>query len=218
MRTAQDIYTAYRIMPNLQQHQLRVAAVGKMICDNFSGPLDAQSVTLACLFHDMGNIIKFDLDVFPQFWGQEGREYWEQTKADWIQRYGDDEHAAALAVAREIGLPENVCTLIDETRFSRLDAAKESTSFEGKVVKYSDLRVGPFGILSMEERLEEGRKRYAEKKRYDTPDGRERYARSTEAARQIEKQIFEKCSIKPEYITDVSAAPIIEELRNYPIA
>ena len=70
----------------------------------------------------------------------------------------------------------------------------------------------------MEERLEEGRKRYAQIKGYDTPEGRERYRRSTGAAQEIEKQIFEKCSIKPEDINDASVAPIIEELRNYPVA
>ena len=63
----------------------------------------------------MGNIIKFDLDVFPQFWEPEGKDHWQQIKDEWIQKYGDDEHAAALAIAREIGLPEN-CVLAESGR------------------------------------------------------------------------------------------------------
>ena len=218
MRTAQDIYDAYRIMPNLQLHQLRVAAAGKIIADHFSGTLDGNAIIIACLFHDMGNIIKFDLDVFPEFREPEGLEYWRRVQREWVAKYGNDEHAASNEIAREIGLPQHVRTLIDETRFSRLEAARDDASFEQKIVKYADLRAGPFGILPMAERLEEGRLRYAGKKGYNTPEGSERYRRSAEAAAEIGKQIFAHCSIKPEDINDASAAPFIEELRNYPVA
>jgi 5'-deoxynucleotidase YfbR-like HD superfamily hydrolase len=217
MRTVAEIYTAYRIMPALQMHQLRVAAVGKLVCDNFAGGIDANAVVLACLFHDMGNIIKFDLSVFPEFREPEGIDYWQGIKDEWIAKYGTDEHGASNEIAKEIGLPESVRTLIDETRFSRLQAARDGASYEGKIVKYADMRVSPFGIVAMAERLEEGRKRYAEKKGYNTPEGREQYQISIEAASGIERQIFAQCSIKPEDINDRSAAQIIEELRNYPI-
>ena len=33
MRSTRDIYDEYRIPPWLQLHQLRVAAVGKMVCE-----------------------------------------------------------------------------------------------------------------------------------------------------------------------------------------
>ena len=217
MRTAQEIYQAYRIMPNLRLHQTRVAAVGRMVADHFSGPLDENAVILACLFHDMGNIIKFDLSVFPQFLEPEGREYWQSVKDGYLQKYGPDEHAASLAIAKEIGLPEAVCVLIDETRFSRLEAARDDASFEQKLVKYADLRAAPLGILSLEDRLEEGRVRYSQKKGYDTPEGRERYRFSKSAAIEIETQIFSHCSTGPDDINDATVAPLIEELRNYPV-
>ena len=67
MRDVQEIYDAYRIMPSLQLHQLRVGAAGKLIAEHFSDSLDERSVVLACLFHDMGNIIKSDLVTFPDF-------------------------------------------------------------------------------------------------------------------------------------------------------
>ena len=35
MRKILDIYDEYKIMPNLQEHMLRVAAVASLICDNF---------------------------------------------------------------------------------------------------------------------------------------------------------------------------------------
>jgi hypothetical protein len=218
MRTAQEIYDAYRIMPNLQMHQLRVAAVGRIVAEHFSEPLDAKSVVLACLFHDMGNIIKFDFTTLPEFLEPEGLSYWQRSKDEWIATYGHDEHAASLAVAKEIGLSEDVQKLIDETRFSRLEAARDGVSFEQKLVKYADLRAAPLGILPLLDRLEEGRVRYAERKGYNTPEGREKYRLSTNAAIEIEKQIFEHCSIKPEDINDASVAPLIEKLRTYGIA
>lgn len=218
MRTVLEIYDAYRIIPNLQMHQLRVAAVGKIIADNFSEPLDSKSVVLACLFHDMGNIIKFDFKTLLHFLEPEGLAYWQASKDEWIAKYGPDEHAASLAVAKEIGLSENVQGFIDGTRFSRLEAARDGASFEEKIVKYADMRAAPLGVVSLLDRLEEGRVRYAERKGYNTPEGREKYRLSTAAAIEIEKQIFEYCSVRPEDINDTSVAPLIEELRNYPVA
>ncbi|MDR3570988.1 MAG: HD domain-containing protein [Candidatus Pacebacteria bacterium] len=218
MWTIPEIYEAYHIMPNLQMHQLRVAAVGKRICDHFSGELDSQAVILACLFHDMGNIIKFDLNYFPKFLEPQGKAYWESVKADYLHKYGADEHAASNEIAKELGLPEHVRILIDEVRFSRLALARDSADFEGKIVKYSDLRVSPFSVVSVMDRLEEGKGRYATKKQYETPEGVARYEAGVEAAQAIEQQIFECCSIRPEEINDETVAPLIEELRNYSLA
>jgi hypothetical protein len=47
-----------------------------------------------------------------------------------------------------------------------------------------------------------------------TPEERDRLVA---CGQEIEKQIFAKCKIKPEDITDASVAPIIEELRNFVI-
>jgi hypothetical protein len=218
MRTAAEIYGSYRIMPSLQLHQLRVAAAGKLICDHFVGEIDTSVVILACLFHDMGNIIKSDLSVFPEFVRPQGLEYWESIKRDYLETYGPDEHAATNAIAHEIGLPENVRRVIDDARFSRLESARDEAGFESKIEKYCDLRAGPFGILSLDARLAEGRSRYAEKKGYDTPEGQERYRSATDAVHDIEKQIFARCTFTPEDINDERVAPIIEALRNYPVA
>ncbi len=64
MRKISEIYEEYKIMPNLREHQLRVAAVAAQICDNFNKPLNKKEIITACLLHDMGNIIKFKLELF----------------------------------------------------------------------------------------------------------------------------------------------------------
>jgi hypothetical protein len=62
-----DIYKDYQIPDNLQLHQLRVAGVAKLTFDNWlSEKPDINLITSVCLLHDMGNIIKFDFEKFPQ--------------------------------------------------------------------------------------------------------------------------------------------------------
>lgn len=216
MKTVQDVYMEYNIMPNLQMHQLRVAAVGKTICDNFSGEIDPKTVLLACLFHDMGNIIKFDLNVFPEFLKPQGLAYWQEVQNEYFNKYGKEQHAANHAIAVELGLPEKVIECINDVDFSKVEMTLESGSIEKKVCEYSDLRVAPYGIRPMRDRIADIEERY--RKRSQKTGDVDRIAPLTAAAEDIQRQIFEQCSIKPEDITDSSLAPLIEELRNYQVA
>ncbi len=216
MRTPADIYAEYKIMPSLQLHQLRVAAVAKLICDNLDKPIDERNVVLACLFHDMGNIIKSDLTKFPDFRADKGLEYWEGVKASFIKKYGKNTHEANVAIAKEIGLPAATISYIDSVSFSNLDTIVASASYEQKICEYADTRVGPYGILPLRERLEEARSRYvASGKNYYTEEG---YARLSKAAEELEEQIFAEVSITPQHINDAAITPVIEELRTYAVA
>jgi len=203
-------------MPSLALHQLRVAAVAKSICDSFTSPIDTSSVMLTCLFHDMGNIIKSDLVAFPEFLKPEGPEFWKQVKDDFVRTYGTEEHEATLIIAKEIGLSETVRTLITNIGFSKLPATRDGDSFEQKVSEYADLRAGPLGVLSMNERLEEARRRYANRNS-DMPKDQQTYEEHLEAAEEIERQIFARTRIVSRDITEESIQPLIEKLRSYEI-
>ena len=217
MRTVREIYTAYRIMPSLQMHQLRVAAVAKLIVDNFQQSIDTQVVLLSCLFHDMGNIIKSELSQFPEFSEPEGVEHWQGVKEEFVSKYGENAHDANVAIAREIGVLESVIFEIDSFSFGNLAKIATGNSFELKISKYGDLRTGPYGILSMQERLEEARARYvaqgSDRKHY-TKDG---FVELSHAAESIETQIFERCRIAPSDINDVTVLPLFKELSEYPV-
>ncbi|MDP3646345.1 MAG: HD domain-containing protein [bacterium] len=216
MRTPREIYLAYKIMPNLQLHQLRVAAVGKLICDNFLKPIDAQSVILAGLFHDMGNIIKSDFAQLSEFIKPEGAEYWESVKAEFIKTYGDSAHNANVAIAKEIGVNDGVVALINGVSFANMDTIVEGDSYEQKICEYADTRVGPFGVLSQIERLDEARQRsIARGKNYYSEDG---FNTLSAVASQLEHQIFEFTKLRSEDIDDASVAPIIEQLWDYPVS
>ncbi len=208
MRTPREIYAQYNIMPNLQLHQLRVAAVGKLVCDSFKQPVNANDVVLACLFHDMGNIVKFKLDAFPEALQPEGLEYWEKQKAATIQKYGPAQHQVSETIAQEIGLSDSVIRMIGNSGVSRIPEILASDSNELKMLQYVDLRVAPAGIVSLEERFEDFARRYADDKD----------AELFETGKELEGKIFANATIKPEDITDAAAAPIIEELWEYPVA
>ncbi len=209
MSTPRELYEAYRIMPDLRLHQLRVAAVGKRICNHFSEPIDTDEVVLACLFHDMGNIVKFDLGYFPEALEPRGREYWEQVKRETEERYGTEQHEVSAAIGREIGLSEQALNMIVHAGYRDMPAIVESENWAWKMLKYADLRVAPHGVVSLEERFADFAVRYRSK-----VSDRETLAQG----KTLEAQIFAHASIQPEDITDATVAPLIEELSEYPVS
>ena len=215
MRTVQEIYSAYRIMPSLRLHQLRVTAVAKIICDNFSESLNEHDILIACLLHDMGNIIKFDLNYFPEHLEPEGLEYWQGVKNEFFEKYGGDEHHATETIAKEIGISDISFSYLSAIGYRNLEDALRDASFERKICAYADMRVSPYSICSIEERISEGRKRYAGRK--DKEMSPERLQALDNALRELEKRIFGKMKIKPEDIREERARNIIVGLEDFEI-
>jgi 5'-deoxynucleotidase YfbR-like HD superfamily hydrolase len=214
MKKIIDIYKEYEIMPSLQQHMLRVAAAAYLICDNFDVNLPKNEIITACLFHDMGNIIKSDLKKFPDFLEPEGLSYWAQVKNKYIEKYGNEEHFATEVIAKEMDLPLKIVDIIKQIGFSNATKNELEKIFEYKICNYSDLRVGPYGVLSLNERTKEAHERYKDRKHSLSSDSFESLSSSL---KNVEKQIFERCKIKPEDINDESIAPIVLELKNFVI-
>ncbi len=211
MRTVEQIYNEYQLMPILQMHQLRVAAVAQFICENFSEEIDSESVITACLFHDMGNILKSDFSVFPEAVEKEGIEYWQNVKDDYVRKYGKDEHKATIMIAKEIGLPEKVREIIDSIGFGKSPSVAREGSYEQKIAVYADARVGPHGVLSLADRLKDFEKRYA--KRYLNDKSEEEKKSSRDAYFIIEKQIFSHTKISPQDITEEKISAFIPKLK-----
>lgn len=193
----------------LALHQLRVAAVVSVILDNFTGPVHKENVLKAALLHDMGNIVKSNLDPAAPINAQysaEDLKHWNQVKSEYIAKYGSDAEAATLPICREIGVEDGVLDLITGMNFDHVcDIA--AGSVEKKIVKYGDLRVGFFGVLSMRDRIADANVRY---------NG----VFSDElirCAEQMEHSIFSLCTIQPGDITDDSIRDRIEKLKNYEI-
>jgi len=207
MRNILDIYKQYKIPENLQLHQLRVASVAKILAQAcIKERLPVETIVEACLLHDMGNIVKFKFEQFPEFFELEGLEYWQNIQKEFIEKYGNDDHLATLAIVGEIGLPREISLYVDHIIGDRVEAITDP--IVGVVIaKYADVRVGPKGVMSLHVRLEDFRTRYV---------GRisDEYVDNTILVfEEAEKDIFEYVSMKPEDITDALIAPIIEELK-----
>ncbi len=217
----QDIYTQYRLMPSLQLHQRRVAGVAQIICQNINVKVDSENVILACLLHDMGNIIKFKLDLFPEFLEPEGLDYWKKVKQDYRKKYGDDEHVATMNISQEIlkgatpksGVaPKNkrILELVEAIGFSNAKLNYESSDFGRKIATYADMRVTPHGVASMKERLADGRMRFNIRKP-EQADG-VFFEEMAGYLEKIEDQIVSHMTLKPEDITEKMVQKVIPEL------
>src|SRR4030043_567269 len=210
-----EIYEKYKIMPQLQLHQLRVAGVALLICNNLEKSLDKGSIMSACLLHDMGNIIKFKLDLFPENLKPQGINYWKSVKKEYLNKYGEGDHMATHKICKELGVSSEVLRIIKSFGFSQVLRINESKKYNFKVDVYSDMRVAPNGITSLGKRLSEAKKRYAGKiKAKYTYKEFDNYASIWKIN---EKQIFTHCKIKPEDITEEKVKLLFDLLRNFEI-
>lgn len=153
-----EIYEKLGISPNLQEHMLRVTSVSLYILQHWNGP-EIQSNTLQSilLLHDVGNIVKFDLQKNPEFLGDEIKriDYWTKRQAETVEKYGTDDHEATMAMLEELGIPDEIRQRIYGMSYWDVENVKNGSDWYLKIALYSDLRVGPFGILTLQERLDD---------------------------------------------------------------
>lgn len=217
MRNILEIYEQYKIMPNLSLHQLRVASVIALIIKNLDIEVDRDVAIEAGLLHDMGNIIKFDLNYFPEFSEPLGLEYWQKVQNEYFEKYGRDEHEATQKILKELNVNPRVIEIDSNMVFGNLCIDRDGNDIELKLLHYADMRVGPHGILSYEERMEDARKRYENKLDDEMTREKDRRDILLNCGKDIEHQIFEHCKIRPEDVNDTTIAPILEELKGYMI-
>lgn len=197
-------------MPNLQLHQLRVAAVAMQIADAFDMPLNKKDLAIGCLLHDIGNIVKFRLREFPEMLKGEDVEYWENIQKEYIEKYGPEEHDANLGLAKDIGVSKEILDIVDAVGFHNWCVVKDGKSWEHKIASYADSRVAPFGVMSLNDRLMDANRRYKDVSH--TPD----VERDSlyQCISDVENDIFSHINIKPEDINDESISKYFEYLEN----
>lgn len=180
-----EIYKKFKVPPNLQEHHLRVAKVAMFICDHWQGSkVDLSLIIKEALLHDIGNIVKFNIEKYPEFLGDESKriDYWLKVQKEMIVKYGQDDKQATAHMLNEIGVDKKIIDLILAKGFLHSVETEKSGSWELKILLYADLRVGPFGVVSLIERLEEALNRYA-------PAEKNKWQPQTKACFRIEKQI-----------------------------
>jgi HD superfamily phosphohydrolase len=216
-----EIYKKYKIMPNLQLHMLRVGAVASLVCKNFKnehkrsfmvGSENYNNIVAATLLHDMGNILKFELTLFPEFTQPEGLEYWESVKKEYAVQWGPNEHVATENIIKNITNNKKVLQLSGETGFSKVVSVLNEENILKMICNYADMRVGPKGVLTLQERIQDGEKRHQKNNSASKKIGVD-FAVTVEAIQQIEKILFENLIITPENINDESVNKEIEILK-----
>lgn len=143
----QDVYTSYNIAPNLQRHMLLTAHISTLIIDNWMQPFEQKKeLVVACLLHDLGNLIKSDLEKYPEFLGVPSSdiELWEKRQKEMVKKYGEDEHEATKRILKELQVSNRIISMILEKTFANTTKTENSNNWPLKILLYSDLRVGPW--------------------------------------------------------------------------
>lgn len=216
-----QIYQNYQVPPNLQQHMLRVGAVGKLALDHWQGEkIDKQHILDALLVHDMGNLIKFELDkqqskkmLKTTKKTKASTKNWKKIQQQMIERYGSNADRANELIAQELSLHQRTQKLLMHHSFERLVEIAPENHWEEKLVFWADLRIAPQGLVSAEARIQDLKDRYEHRD--------ERWADSSlynlwlKTAITIERQLNQRTSINLQEITQQDLEPIVEQLTAY---
>lgn len=204
-----NIYEKFGIPPNLTEHMLIVTKVALFIKEHWKGPeIDWETLRKAALLHDVGNVVKFDLDKYPHFLGNEKSkiDYWKQKQKEIIEKYGQDDHEATKKMLNEVGIDRKIIEIILNKAFGNAVQIAVSQDWYTKILLYADLRVLPNGVAKMTERFQDIRERMP--KYTSRPD----FENLLDTARKIEEQIQEKLDVSVLEINNQSIQIKNEEL------
>jgi 5'-deoxynucleotidase YfbR-like HD superfamily hydrolase len=155
--TIKDIYNKFQIPKNLELHMLRVGALANIITDNWNGgKIDKDSIIRAALIHDIAKPLIFDPNKQAQF-GMSKNEIENLIK---LQKYiksnfGQDEHIALIEIAKYLECDSKIVDILDNSDWSNLSRLLDEKSLESLIQIYCDMRIGPKGILTIDDRLNE---------------------------------------------------------------
>lgn len=208
------IYSNYPISSTLQKHMIRAAAVGKIVAESIDDlKINTEKIIKVLLLHDTGNLIKFDFDKFPYLLGKDIDRlgYWRDMQKKFIQKYGPDEHKATELIAKEIGVTADIQKLLEKQIYSPTKNIAEGIDWETKICDYADLRCGPEGILSVNERFDELVNRY--KHRNHKISNIQQTEENRKYMLVIEQQLQKHASIDLQNISEAMVKPLFPALR-----
>lgn len=155
----EDIYRKFGVPPNLQEHMMCVTGVTSFIeghWKNKDNEIDWDLAKKIALLHDLGNVVKFDLDRHLDFLGtgeESNIDYWRGMQKKIIDTYGTDDHEVTKKMLQEIIVSQEAIDLIQSKGFGNSVATKNSDSWLLKILFYADMRTLPKGIGTLQERV-----------------------------------------------------------------
>lgn len=159
--TVAQLYEKYMTPKNLQEHLLRVAALAKIICDNWTGePLNNHAVVATCAVHDIAKPITFDVTKQAQYgMPQEDIDKLTVLQKTVIEKFGDNEHKATVGISKDSGLEGDGLRLLENLEWEYIPRLISVKDTESLLPIYCDMRIGPNGILTLNKRFEDLRNR-----------------------------------------------------------
>jgi hypothetical protein len=207
--TISEVYQTYNIMPTLADHQYRVAAVAKILCERSPEHLPINEIISGCLLHDMGNLIKFNLDNIPEGLVIPDIEHWKKVQASMKETYGDDEHKATHTIAEELGVSPLTLDIVKYVGTRNAKEMLEQKNIPVLLATYSDFRVTPTEVTTLKERIDDLLKRYEGTVKYDG------YVRDTATYFPIEAFLQESLHIESLTITPEELTSTLAELHEF---
>lgn len=196
---------------------LRAASVGAFICDNWKSnqEINRKLIIEALLIHDMGNIIKTNLDSSTMLTALEKKElnHWKNGQRILKEKYNNDEHLATFQIAKELGVSDKIFYILTHSGSSNLRKVIDSKNFNLGIVTYADLRCAPLHVVSVNERFDDVIKRYY---KINHPlSNLEEVEKRRSLAIELESVLQTKTDLSLSDITDESIKDYIEKLSNY---
>jgi hypothetical protein len=193
--TIKEIYKKFLIPPILQEHMLRTAKIVIYIKIHWSGPVvDWDRLITAALLHDLGNVVRLKADSSLAVGGE------EKIQKVMAAKYGTDDHEATRNMLREINADSKIIDWILSKSFANAEEIAVSGIWENKVLLYSDMRVLPFKIGTLQERIDELKQR--RKNLTEEPT----FNSKIEACQNLEAQIQNNLDISVSTITNESVS------------
>ena len=207
-----ELYDRFRIPENLQMHMIMAASAAELICAAWNGPaIQKDDIVAVLLIHDLGNIVKFHLEseegvsyLFPD--DRKKIDFWREVKADVVSKYGTNDNKVTIKMTKELGIAPKLQSLLEE--LNTVEGAGVYTYSQDnwalKICLYTDWRTAPQGIISVKESLDDLLIRYKHNKSTTT-----RVTRIFPTMIELENQIFENVSLKPEQIDNEAIEPYV---------
>jgi hypothetical protein len=207
--TIQQVYEKYSTPKNLQEHMLRVAALAKIITNSWTkNVLDVNSIIKTCTLHDTAKPMTFDISK-QAVYGATPEEIKKLKKLQSLLRskYGQVEHDAVIEMYKDLKMEPNCIRLIKNFEWIYIPRLIDENDLESLICIYCDMRMGPKGILGLQERLDDLKARM----------GSEQYEEDVKNGKMLEPIITKNVNINLNSITDDNLNSLFLELSNLEI-
>ncbi|KXK11089.1 MAG: hypothetical protein UZ22_OP11002000471 [Microgenomates bacterium OLB23] len=213
-----NIYDHYHVPPILRTHMYSVAALAMHVINNLSHPIDTANTHLvvqACLLHDVGNIVKFDLDNSDLLIKEDAASL-SKLKEEFAQRFGADDHEATIAMLKELNVSQEVLDVLIPSRTMEEAFQRLKSDARFGYYFYADFRVAPTGVVSLDDRVDELLARYRGRDGYLWAD-KERAEASRVLMKAHEHTLQKQTTIDIASICNEDIAVTSQSLFSYPI-